>query len=325
MIKSITLNNYQGHKDSELSFSPYVNVITGLSMRGKTAIIRGLNWVVNNRPSGDKHKRRGAKDYLVEVVVEKNDKAFPIVRYRDKSHNIYKIDEIVYEAMKTEVPDDVTKLLNFNEFNIQNQHDSHFLIFESPQKIAATIDEVSNLTIAKPVQKHIENRRREVNRDIKRTEEDIKETEKALQHPVYGNLWNIKLKHWEYIRIGKELAITEEKLADLKKRKLDADRIDEEIKEHEDTIVQTNYPGMSMKMKKLERLEGELEEADEELEELAEFQERLAEFNERMKKENDNHAALSKEHDAMLKKLDVCPTCYKALTPEEAKKLAVEN
>ena len=52
MIQSIRLQNFQSHKDSYLRFSNGINIISGQSNNGKTSLLRGLNWVITNRPQG---------------------------------------------------------------------------------------------------------------------------------------------------------------------------------------------------------------------------------------------------------------------------------
>ena len=52
MIKSLKIENFQSHKDSYLEFSNGINIISGKSNNGKTAILRALNWVITNRPQG---------------------------------------------------------------------------------------------------------------------------------------------------------------------------------------------------------------------------------------------------------------------------------
>ena len=52
MIQSLKIQNFQSHKNSELVFSEGINIITGSSNNGKTAILRALGWVITNRPQG---------------------------------------------------------------------------------------------------------------------------------------------------------------------------------------------------------------------------------------------------------------------------------
>ena len=50
MIKSIHVVGFQSHADSTIEFDPGVNVLIGQSDSGKTAVVRALDWALNNRP-----------------------------------------------------------------------------------------------------------------------------------------------------------------------------------------------------------------------------------------------------------------------------------
>ena len=61
MLTSLTIKNFQSHKDSTLQFSPNVNVILGHNDSGKSAIFRAIDFVVFNSLSGDSFVRHGEK------------------------------------------------------------------------------------------------------------------------------------------------------------------------------------------------------------------------------------------------------------------------
>ena len=48
MIKSLHIQNFQSHKKTTLKFHKGINVVIGQSDSGKSAIIRALNWTINN-------------------------------------------------------------------------------------------------------------------------------------------------------------------------------------------------------------------------------------------------------------------------------------
>jgi exonuclease SbcC len=52
MITQLNITNFQSHVKSVLKLSPGINVICGPSDSGKSAIIRGLRWVIENQPTG---------------------------------------------------------------------------------------------------------------------------------------------------------------------------------------------------------------------------------------------------------------------------------
>ncbi len=52
-IKKVRIQGFQSHLDSTFTLSPGLNVITGPSDAGKTAIIRALRWLAFNEPQGE--------------------------------------------------------------------------------------------------------------------------------------------------------------------------------------------------------------------------------------------------------------------------------
>ncbi|MDI6893232.1 MAG: AAA family ATPase [Bacillota bacterium] len=69
-IASLELENFQCHARTLLTFSPGLNVIVGPSDQGKTAIIRGLRWVLYNEPRGSDFVRVGAESCRVTVTFD---------------------------------------------------------------------------------------------------------------------------------------------------------------------------------------------------------------------------------------------------------------
>ena len=60
-LKKITkaiFNNFQGHKYSEVNFTDFVGII-GATGKGKSAIMRGIEWCLYNTPSGTSFIRKG--------------------------------------------------------------------------------------------------------------------------------------------------------------------------------------------------------------------------------------------------------------------------
>ena len=71
MIKSIKIKGFQGHEDSVLNLSKGLNVILGDTDTGKSSILRAINWVVTNRPSGDGFVNKLCKECSVEITTDK--------------------------------------------------------------------------------------------------------------------------------------------------------------------------------------------------------------------------------------------------------------
>lgn len=143
-ISSIQLFNFQSHKESELVLSPGINVITGQSDSGKTSIIRALNWIVWNRPSGDEFVNRKAKSCFAEITLGDGTK---IARNKEKDGkiNYYVVNGQQLKAIGQDVPKEVSDALNLSEINIQKQFDAPFLISETPGQVAKALNEISHL------------------------------------------------------------------------------------------------------------------------------------------------------------------------------------
>jgi len=147
MIKSLKLQNFQSHPNSELNFCPGVNVIIGQSDSGKTALLRALRWVIWNRPSGESFRSSWGGD--TRACVETTDDQ-EVIRIRTNTDNAYIVDNgegIVLEmkAFGMDVPDGVTEILKMNDLNFQQQLDSPFLLNENPGTVAAHFNRIAHL------------------------------------------------------------------------------------------------------------------------------------------------------------------------------------
>jgi exonuclease SbcC len=128
-----------------MEFASGVNVIIGSSDSGKSAIIRTLRWVVWNRPSGDALQSTWGGQTSVELEIEEG----IIVRIKDKK-DYYKLyggsdADLDFKAIGTGVPEEVSRILNINEINLQYQLDSPFLLSNTPGEVATHFNKVARL------------------------------------------------------------------------------------------------------------------------------------------------------------------------------------
>jgi exonuclease SbcC len=155
MISNILINNYQSHKKSVLELSPGVNIISGESDNGKTAVLRALNWCLFNKPSkGDPSWNSDCS--FVTVVFADNHK---IMRCRDKE-NYYSIKDLSapLKAIGQAVPTEVAQIVNITDINIHRQLDPPFLISNTAGEVAKTLNRVVNLDIIDNVLAHANKR-----------------------------------------------------------------------------------------------------------------------------------------------------------------------
>lgn len=183
MIKQISIQNFQSHKQTELDLHKGVNVIIGSSDSGKSAIIRALNWLINNKPSGDSFRSNWGGDTSVDVTLENKD---CISREKGKD-NSYILSSSKgnspqeYKAFGADVPEPIKNLLNFTEINFQYQLDSPFLLSRTAGEVAKYLNQIVNLESIDLALSKIEKRKRNINDQIKFTTQEIKKKEDSLK------------------------------------------------------------------------------------------------------------------------------------------------
>jgi DNA repair protein SbcC/Rad50 len=189
MIKEISIQNFQSHKQTTISFVDGLNVITGSSDSGKSSVLRALLWVVNNRPSGDsiKNWNSSPKD-VVHVQLVADNFLINKSRFNGKSTYNYKNgegDSIYYDAIKTDVPEEITEQLNLSEFNIQTQHQPYFLLNDSGGEIAKKLNDLVGLSVIDTIFKNLNSSILRTDRELHETELSIKEIDESIDSLAY--------------------------------------------------------------------------------------------------------------------------------------------
>lgn len=144
MLTKLKLKNFENHLDSSLEFIPGLNIITGISNTGKSSIVRAINWVVNNQPSGDSYINN-QKDEC-EVIIEIHGKEIKKYRNRKNEHR-YIIDNETLTALKRQVPEKIKNTVSFSDMNLRNQFDRFFLLQDSPGEVAKKLNNIIDLSI----------------------------------------------------------------------------------------------------------------------------------------------------------------------------------
>lgn len=140
MLKSIVLKNIQSHKKTVIKLVEGVNVIIGKSQAGKTAILRGLELLRTNRPSGDRIVRHGQKNAFVTARTTEGDK---VTIKKTAKERIYKVNDSTFRKFGTAVPEEVTQALRMTDVNIQTQLSSPFLVTSTGSEITKTINRIT--------------------------------------------------------------------------------------------------------------------------------------------------------------------------------------
>jgi len=148
-IKSITLKNFQAHKEAVIVLSPGVTTIVGATDKGKSAILRAVRWVALNDIPGNEFIREGAKKTEVTLEIVAGKQSFTVVRTKAKEGpgNTYTIGEKEFKAVGQGVPSDISNLLQLNEINFQAQLDSPFWFCETGGGISRKLNSVIDLSV----------------------------------------------------------------------------------------------------------------------------------------------------------------------------------
>jgi len=186
ILSLLAVRNFQPYKDVVLEFVNGVNVITGTSDVGKSAFVRALSWPITNRPQGFGFKSNFADDKEeTEVELQFADGSW-VLRSRDDKRSVYELPgyegDDALEALRGDVPGEVQEIIDFKDYNIQNQHDKYFLLQNTPGEVARELSSVAGLDDIDIVIKNINKIVSDTDAEKKKADADIeKYTEQFKQ------------------------------------------------------------------------------------------------------------------------------------------------
>lgn len=157
-IDKVILQNLQSHVETCLDLSPGLNVVTGNSESGKTAMLRGDRLLVENKPLGTAWVRKDKNDEPVGTLVVTHfyNNGYQVSRVRGKSVNRYIVTSpdgtpVNLEGFGDKVPEEVLTVTGIrpavffddgkgNRFapvlNFAFQMDAPFLLSETGSLVA---------------------------------------------------------------------------------------------------------------------------------------------------------------------------------------------
>ena len=185
MITNLLIRNIQSHERSDFAFHPGVNIIIGESDSGKSAILRALRWLFDNRPSGNAIQSKFIKkgDSSVVKIWEGENRSASKEMQNGKSK--YILHSQIFEAVGTTVPEEVSKFFNMSGVNLQRQLDSPFLLADTPGAVAQHFNKIGNLDKIDTSTSFINSAIRELNAKISYKESEIKTAEEELKKFEY--------------------------------------------------------------------------------------------------------------------------------------------
>lgn len=223
MIKSLTIQNFQSHKNTEIEFSPGVNAIIGPSDSGKSAILRSLFWLIFNRPLGNDFMSTWADKSSVELDLGD----YKILKKKGKE-NLYVLSgkdikkPIKFKAFGTKVPEEIQTILNMKDINIQRQMDAPFLFSLSPGEIGRQLNKLVNLEVIDQSQKNISKILRKGEAVFSKNQNVIKEKEEELKQydwlpKAEARLSNLECTDREIIKLANSADKIEKTIESAKK------------------------------------------------------------------------------------------------------------
>lgn len=177
MLKILDLQDFQSHHNTRLEFCPGVNAIVGSSDCGKSAVLRALRWVIENRGSAEAFKSYWGDSVAVTLEDDNN----LVIRSRDKKENQYSLNGETFKAFGTQVPEPISKALGFQDVNLQAQMDAPFLLSSTPGEVARYLNAIMGLDKIDDSLAAIAGTARELNRRTKDRAEEQAGLEQQLQ------------------------------------------------------------------------------------------------------------------------------------------------
>jgi exonuclease SbcC len=214
MIKQIKINNFQSHKKAELLLTPGVNVIVGSSDSGKSALIRGLRWLLYNQPRGDAFRSWWGGDTSVEIITD----TASVKRVKKNNDDVYiinteNIENSEFRAFRNDVPDEVAAVLNMEDINIQRQLDPPFLIKNSPGEVAQHFNRMARLEKIDTGLKNVQSLIREAEQSIKA--KDIELTNVQTKVETYSYIEDVETVITEIETLTDEITDITDEITDI--------------------------------------------------------------------------------------------------------------
>lgn len=345
-ISALEVIGFQIHKYSLLEFDPGVNLIIGDNDNGKSALMRALRWVYDNKPLGESFINEEMDKAEVNVEL---DEEHTVTRRRSKKENVYEVNGEVLQAMRGSVPSEVSSVLDISSVTVHKQHDPLYMLQQtSSGERAKAINEIIGLEV-------IDNSLRSINSIISASKKEkefarMKLAEQAKKMAAlswmkdaeaiftkiqrrkiawkvvidqYNRLQELISDHqilWEKIEVGQDLLQTkpnfdkaEEILLQIKALKDSQASLTAQINKHKYYHNQRTIAEQITKQKKrIDRARALLEELEDMIAErnkLAKLLLKVRSTRKKLKEAKSDRASVKKSYDIVVKKLDICPLC----------------
>lgn len=219
MIQSIKIQNFQSHQNTILEFDKGINIIIGESDSGKTAVLRALRWVLENKPLGDSFRSKLGGDTRVEMKIDDT----VIIRNRNDKENNYIINDSVFECTR-DMENEIEKITNMSEINFQRQLVPHFLLSQSSGEVARYLNKIVDLDSIDIAMKNIDRKISERNHNLKLYENEIGQIHDQLisfewVFMAISEFQELEKEYKKYLKLDEEIGELNTLLQELKELK----------------------------------------------------------------------------------------------------------
>ena len=256
IIAKVKIENFQSHENTIIDFHSGLNIITGPSDNGKSAIIRAIKWVLFNEPRGTDFIRQGTSGAKVTIEMDNGNS---IIRERSSCKNRYTViypdsEPKIFEGFGNDIPQEVVDAHGITKayldsnisssLNIAEQLEGPFLLSETGSVRAKAIGRLIGIHI--------------IDRAIKNTNVDLRR-ENQFKDKTSSELEEVesKLKEYEFLKdVEERLEKSDQIIQDItkvldRKKRLEAN-LKSIISIEADYTVQRN---IAKRLEKLERYE----------------------------------------------------------------------
>lgn len=198
-LESLSIVNFQSHKDTALKLSSGLNIITGETDCGKSAIVRALDWLFNNNPAGDEYRSDWGGTTRVSAKFQTKGRAITIERVKGKGFNGYRVDGNEFKALGRGVPRHIQDLFAMADINFSFQHDTPYMVYDSGGAAARELGKAAGLDKADALLHAVISKERAIAADRARLWSEYKEHKKAAielreKYAIVEKDWNVIAK-----------------------------------------------------------------------------------------------------------------------------------
>ena len=304
MLEALKIKNFQAHRKLTVRFDQ-ITTFVGSGDVGKSSVVRALKWLTTNRPSGNTFITHGESQCVVKGKFED----VTVTRRRGRT-NEYAIDDHVYKAVTTTVPEDVQSITGINPgapVQLQEQHDAPFWLSLTSGQLAKELNVLVDLTLIDNISTHLISEQRRINAEVKAVD--------ALVHKLEETDYNLAFVD----AFEKDLEILETLSQEIVDMDTDAGDVQELVDDYNDARQKLDrmtekFSDLESDFAVLERLEREVLSAETQADSLMKLMRRHRDCT---KRSEVSEASLNDLREQLEAVVDTCPECGRPYSEDD--------